>query len=68
MTASAEALNAYATASAAIASALIEVEAMKVANAERERQDKAFAYDEKAFRTVQEYMEAQVRSQLQWVR
>ncbi len=50
-----------------IAYALIETEAMKVTNLERERDGKALAYDESAFYRVAEDMRGSVNKLLSYV-
>lgn len=61
------AAQAFVTAQLQIASALIELEAMKVANAERERNGHAFAYGEDAFFTLQQNLIGQVRETAGWI-
>lgn len=51
----------------AIAAALIEMEAMKAANEERRRHDKADAYGESDFLTVQQNMIERVNNERGWI-
>lgn len=59
--------SSYVLALEAIAYAQISSEGYKVANAEREREGKAPAYDESAFFTLAENMRGQVREAANWI-
>lgn len=60
--ASASALSAFGSAMCVLLEAAIELEAMKVANNEREQDGKALAYDDSAFFTLQQNMIGRFRS------
>lgn len=65
---SAGALQSFATAMLIIFEGHAEIEAMKVANEERRRHDKALAYNDAAFFQVQNGVIERTRQQLEWIR